>query len=252
MNRRRANRRILLFLLLAAVLALLAACRYARIREFQNQLEAFDEHFAFASAGKSLAIDLRDPVLKADDVVHFFAGPSRVRDTTDPAVEKWDYFFYQRDPSSRRITPDEPQFRVTVTLEDGLLTRARASPRFKTLFPPELIEAYGRALGEADVNILTRSLSKGVGDTGASRITSLFPSRERLLDEMGAPTRTKRENGRAKLVYDYAIEVEDGDNMNALAVFVYDKKTIHEAKVLFDYMHFFLKDDTVRVVQVER
>ena len=247
-----SRNRPLLILLLLGLAFLLVACRYTRIREFQRQLEAFDRYFTFAAGGETLEIDLRDPVLNHDDVVYFIAGPSRVRPAPGPSAEKWDYFFYQLGLDGEWRTPDKPRLEVTLTLEDARLTYVEASPTFRSLFPKELIEAYGRALGAAEVNLLSRSLSDGVGRTRGERITTLFPARKRLVGELGEPTRRESADGRAKLVYDYVLEVDKGENMNVRAVFVYDREGIREAKVLFDYMHFFLEENTVRVVQVKR
>jgi hypothetical protein len=179
---RRPGRRLGLAAVLAALALLLGGCVYLRLLELKRQLADFDRHFALHTAD-GLALDLKHPVLLADDVRWLGLVPEQIRAAGD--AEEWQVRWVKQLPVGV-LEPRRYDLVVDLTFKAGKLARVVVPERYFAVLPKAFLADVIRSVGRARVD---RPAAAVESDVAATR------PELRAIDELLGRPSEERESG---------------------------------------------------------
>jgi len=194
------RRRILHATLLATALSLLSGCAYLRLLKLKNQLRDFQENVVVADDGDGLKLRFSNPIARGGDFVFITESqPSRKRQAPDnPLAELWTWRFEK----ARGEGPHQPfSIEFCGRFEKGLLVEASFGDCFIELMSKEVLLDLARALGQAKVNKLRKSLSISLEQ--GSNPQAPLPEYAKILSRAGEPTRQRKKGKRTRFDYDF-------------------------------------------------
>ncbi len=181
---------------LAAVALLLGGCIYLRLLELKLQLGDFDRNFTIQTED-GLALILRDPVLRADDVRWIGLRPETIK--RDGATERWQVRWVKQLPPGVS-EPVAYDLALDLGFAGGRLARVAVPEKYFAAMPKDFAANLIRSVGRGRVDHAARRLDATVGSGPAVALRPRLPALGKLL---GVPTEQRIEGAETMTRYRY-------------------------------------------------
>lgn len=184
---------------LAALTLLLSGCIYLRLLELKRQLGDFDRHFALETAD-GLALQLREPVLRADDVRWIGLKPETIR--RDGAAERWQVRWVKQLPPGV-AEPEALDLALDLRFAEGRLARVAVAEKYFALMPKDFVADVIRSTAGGQVDKSARRLQATVNAQARPNLAAI----RRLL---GVPSGEQADGPAVNLRYRYVPVTPEG------------------------------------------
>ncbi|MDQ8180763.1 hypothetical protein QEH57_08890 [Pelagicoccus sp. SDUM812005] len=191
--------------LFAALLLFLPGCVYLRLLDVKGQLKEVDRYFAAERTEAGMELVFKDPTLRDGDLKRLGVVP--LSSETTESGEVWQVEMRKRLPGDREPDPEHDVW-TELRFEESLLVSVLIPDAYLECFPPDLILATMRALGESRVFKLKKSVEARSQESFGEELAAA--SYEQLLETFGPPYEVERSEGEMVLTYSYEKREPEG------------------------------------------
>ncbi|MDQ8185027.1 hypothetical protein [Pelagicoccus sp. SDUM812002] len=189
---------MLRFAILGTLLLFLPGCVYFRLLDVKSQLKEVERYFAVERNAAGMEIGFLDPTLRDDDLERLGVVPLRSETTEDGEV--WEVEMRKRLPAEKEPEPEHHVW-TELRFEEGLLVSVLIPDQYLACFPPDLILATMKALGDSRVLKLKKSVAAQTEQSFDEVLEAA--TYEQLLETFGAPYKIEKDEDEMALVYSY-------------------------------------------------
>jgi hypothetical protein len=214
-------RRLSLLLTSATIILLITGCVYARLYQFQRQLNEFESNFEL-NDNRGLTLIFKNPVLESGDIVWLMKNEPTSKKELEEG-ELWTYVFEKQYLVSDD-EGDEYDIPIQMVMNGEMLTEITFPKRFLKDLSIPLLKKMFTSMGDADISKLSKSAkSKFAGDSKDE-----IPRMKNIIDTLGQPYYIEESDETSTFTYLYYLESgptdEDREYFEFKTIFRFDKE----------------------------